>query len=220
MIILAISTSSNICSVSLLEDDKCIQELNISDVKTHSENLMPLIDELLKTSNISLDNISLIACDNGPGSFTGIRIGIATVKALSEAKNIPVITCSSLEALSYNIDNYTGHICSIIDAKNNQVYAGIFNSKHDLIGDYIADTFEKTIEMCNKYPDIIFVGSGTDTYKDVLRNYGLDNVLHAKNVGKCAFHKFSNLGITQSIDNILPMYLKPSQAERMKATNG
>lgn len=91
MIILAISTSSNNASVSLLENDKCIKELNITDEKTHSEKLMPLTHELFTTTGLNLSDVDLIACDNGPGSFTGLRIGIATVKALAEVKGIPVI---------------------------------------------------------------------------------------------------------------------------------
>jgi len=91
MIILAISTSSNNASVALLENQNCIKELNIMNEKTHSEKLMPLIDELFTITGLSLSDVNLIACDNGPGSFTGIRIGIATVKALAEVKGIPVV---------------------------------------------------------------------------------------------------------------------------------
>ena len=127
MKILAISTSSSNASVALLEDDKCIKELNICDEKTHSEKLMPLIDELFKSVNSTIDEIDLIACDVGPGSFTGIRIGVATVKGLALAKKIKVIGCSSLEALAYNMQN-ADNICSIIDARNNQVYSAIPNS--------------------------------------------------------------------------------------------
>lgn len=157
MLILAVSTSSNICSVSVLDDDKCIIELNINDVKTHSENLMPLIDSALNKSNKNLSDINLIACDNGPGSFTGIRIGISTVKALAEAKNIPVISCSSLEALAYNISNPSDTICSLIDARNNQVYAGIFDCNYNKIGDYLADDINNIITHLSEFKDITFV---------------------------------------------------------------
>jgi len=91
MITLAISTSSNNASASLLENETCIKELNIMNEKTHSEKLMPLIDELFSITGLALSNVNLIACDNGPGSFTGLRIGIATVKALAEVQQIPVI---------------------------------------------------------------------------------------------------------------------------------
>lgn len=98
MKILSIDTSSKICSVSILEDTTVILEKHTNDEKTHSQNLMPLIDELFKDTNLTLDNIDLLACSQGPGSFTGIRIGIATIKAFADAKNIPVVGVTSLEA--------------------------------------------------------------------------------------------------------------------------
>ena len=82
---------------------------------------MPLIDELFKDTNLTLDNIDLLACSQGPGSFTGIRIGIATIKAFADAKNIPVVGVTSLESLAYNITE-SGLIVSLIDAKNENVY--------------------------------------------------------------------------------------------------
>ena len=122
MLILGISTSSSSASVCIANDSTIIKELIIDNTKTHSETLVPLMDELLKSTNISLNEINLIACDVGPGSFTGIRIGIATVKAIAESLKIPVVDVSSLEALAYLVENPTGNICSLIDAKNNQVY--------------------------------------------------------------------------------------------------
>ena len=105
MKILAIDTSSKICSVALMEDQKIILEKHTNDEKTHSQNLMPLIDNLFQETDLTLDDIDLLACCLGPGSFTGIRIGISTVKAFSDAKNIPVTGVTSLESLAYNIQS-------------------------------------------------------------------------------------------------------------------
>ena len=127
MVILSISTSTNICSVCLGNENTIIKELSIHDAKTHSENLMPLIDKLLKTTNYSLKDINYLACDVGPGSFTGIRIGIATIKAISEVHNIPIVPISSLQALSYNANISDGLICSMIDARNENIYYCIFD---------------------------------------------------------------------------------------------
>lgn len=220
MKILCIDTSSNICSVALLEDTNLIKELVISDSKTHSENLMPLVKELLDETRISLNEINLIACDNGPGSFTGIRIGIATIKAFSEVYNIPVIGISSLECLAYNSSSET--ICSLIDAKNNQVYCGIFNSDYSLLEDYIADDINTVISHISKYSNVEFVGDGSTIHKELLVNsfptstFCTDNAQHATNLGKCAFIKYSLGKKLDSADTILPMYLRKSQAERMK----
>ena len=126
MLILAITTSSKTCSVALLEDSQILIELNIENEKTHSENLMPLIDKAFKETGKNVSDVNLISCDIGPGSFTGIRIGIATCKAIAEVNQIPICSSSSLEGLSYNVSSTT--ICSLIDARNNQVYCGIFNN--------------------------------------------------------------------------------------------
>ena len=112
-------------AVAILENQNTIIELNNDDEKTHSQKLMPMIDEAFKKSNMSLDDINLISCCLGPGSFTGVRIGIATAKAFSDSKNIPTFGVSSLEALAHNL-NQDGLICGLINANNGNVYAGIF----------------------------------------------------------------------------------------------
>ena len=220
MLILGISTSSNIASVAISKDAECIKELNINNNKTHSETLVPLINELLKKTNIKLQDINLLACDNGPGSFTGIRIGISTVKAIAESLNIPVIAVSSLEGLAYNI-NHAECICSLVDARNNQVYCGIFDSNHNLLQDYMADDINNVLQSINQKQDITFVGDCAITHKDLLNisNFKSDNLLHAKNINLCAFNKF-NKGKILNADSILPMYLRKSQAERMRNLNG
>lgn len=222
MKILSISTSSNIASVSISENDDCILELNINNNKTHSETLMPLIDELFRTANLKLSDIDAIACDVGPGSFTGIRIGISSVKAIAESLSIPVIGVSSLEALAYNIQDIDCKtICSLIDARNNQVYCGIFDKGYHLLEDYMADDINKVLETLQKCDNILFVGDGAITHKNLLNitYFPYDNVIHSKNIAKCAYNKFKN-NDTKTADFIMPLYLRKSQAERMKQKNG
>lgn len=213
MLTLAISTSSKICSVALLENDKLIKELNIDNQKTHSENLLPLIDELFKSTNKNVSELNLIACDVGPGSFTGIRIGISTTKGVAEVNQIPVVACTSLEALSYNTQGNI--ICSLIDARNNQVYCGIFDEKRNLVKEYMADDINVIIENLPK-DTISFVGDGAVLHKSLLNGtISQDNDIHATNIGICAYNKFKNDN-TETADTIVPMYLRKSQAERMK----
>lgn len=225
MKILSIDTSSNLCSVALLEDNQTIQELVIDNDKTHSQNLMPLIQNLFVKSNIGLPEINLIACNKGPGSFTGIRIGIATAKAIAEVSNIPVIGISSLDCLAYNVPNATGAICSLIDANNNQVYCAIFDKNYNLISEYLADDISNIISILGNYNDITFVGTGSINYKDTLianypnAKFSTNNNQHSSNVGKCAFEKYKT-GYTENADTVLPMYLRKSQAERMKELHG
>ena len=211
MKILAISTSSINASVALLDDDKLIQELNISDQKTHSEKLMPLVQKLFETTGYTLDDIDLIACDIGPGSFTGIRIGVATVKALAEVKNIPVVGISSLEGLAYNVSGFD-YICSILDARNNQVYMAIFDKNYNLVSDYFADDINNLTDIFKKYENLAFVGDGTHLL-NILEKF--DNTIYSKNIGLAGYKKYQKNEITNA-DNLSVMYLRPSQAERLR----
>ena len=105
----------------------------------------------------------------GLGSFTGIRIGIASIKAMAESLNIPVVSVSSLEALAYNISGIDCNtICSIIDARNNQVYAGIFDKNYNLLQDYIADDINTLLNHLKKYTNTLFVGDGAIAYKEII----------------------------------------------------
>ena len=163
MRILSITTSSEICGVCILEDEKIIIENNLNNGLTHSETLMPLIKQTLDDAKLTLSNIDLIAIDIGPGSFTGIRIGIATVKAFADSLNIPCVGINSLEGLSLNETN-NGIICSLIDARRENVYCEIFEN---INGNYIVrrkPAFEnvnellKEIKQINPDYNITFVG--------------------------------------------------------------
>lgn len=129
MKILAIDTSSKICSVAILENEETIEEINLDNGRTHSENLMPMIAEILAKNNLKLENIDLISCSIGPGSFTGIRIGVASVKAMAEVNQIPVVGVTSLETLA-RIDESNKTKVALIDSRNNQVYGGIFDENY------------------------------------------------------------------------------------------
>lgn len=180
MKILAIDTSSKICSVTIFEDTNHIIELQNDDEKTHSVKLMPMVDKAFNETNLTLDDIDLLACSLGPGSFTGVRIGIATIKAFADAKNIPVVGISSLEILAYNIKELAlssnSLVCSMIDAKNENIYCGLYefskNSCNQLsiFAENIHTSIEKIKEIALEYnyKDIIFVGDATLLYKDLL----------------------------------------------------
>ena len=219
MKILGISTSSNIATVCLSEDDTVIKELNIDNTKTHSETLVPLIDSLLKETTTKLSEINLLACDIGPGSFTGIRIGIATIKAISQSLNVPIVEVSSLEALAYNVQT-DGMICSLIDARNSQVYMGIFDKEYNLQEKYFADDINILLDVIKKYENLTFVGDGAILHQDILNgNIYKESKIHAKAINECGYNKYK-LGIYKDADTLGPMYLRKSQAERMKDLNG
>lgn len=231
MKILAIDTSSKICGVTIMENEKALIKLVNDDEKTHSVKLMPMIDKAFNDTKLSLDDISLLACCTGPGSFTGVRIGIATIKAFSDVKNIPVVGITSLESLAYNVKQIskpTSLICSLIDAKNENVYCGLYNFSNDLnytniFAENIDITISKISNIINEkqFTDIIFVGDGSKIYKEKLENsfknsifatenYDVQNIISIANI---AFNKYNN-GEYGNSSSLSPIYLKKSQAER------
>lgn len=223
MKILAIDTSSKICSVSVLEDNNVIIEKHNDDEKTHSQKLMPLIDETLKQVNLTLDDIDLLACCQGPGSFTGIRIGISTVKAFADVKNIPIIGVTSLESLAYNIEN-GGLIAALIDAKHDNVYFALFeslNGNYKTVIESTTDEIDKIISCLEQYnKNITFVGDGAEVHRDLISQRipnstfasEFQNVQTSISIGKCAYNKYNSSDYTKKY-SISPIYLKKSQAE-------
>ena len=213
MKILAIDTSSEICSTSILEDEIVIDENNLENGKTHSENLMPLVEELLNRNSIKLSDIDLIACSVGPGSFTGIRIGVSSIKAIAEVLGVQVAAVTSLETLAKNVvGKEDSTIVSMIDARNNQVYCGIFDSEYNKKEEYIADSIENVIQKLSKYENIIFVGNGAFLHKELLEN-NFDNIgfeqnskQSASNVGKMGYKKYKEEALLNA-DTIIPIYL-------------
>ena len=121
MKILSIETAGSICAVALSEDNKLIKEELIDDGNTHSVKLLPLVDKVLSETNTKVSDVDLFACDIGPGSFTGIRIGVSTIKAFMDVTNKKAVGITSLETLAYNVDT-EDIVCSMIDAKNDNVY--------------------------------------------------------------------------------------------------
>lgn len=223
MKILSIDTASNLCTVAVLENEKCIKEIIVNDARNHSEKIMPVIEQALLESNLTLQNIDLIVCDKGPGSFTGIRIGVGTVLAFKDSLNIPCIGISSLEALAYNI-NTDGIICSLIDAKNNNVYFGVFEKKNNIVTqleEFSFKTIDEIIPILQKYNKIIFVGDGSTQHKEFLHSNFNTSTFSVKNdlssfslglAGLSAYNKNIN-------SDLMPLYLRKSQAERALEKN-
>ncbi|MBR3250023.1 MAG: tRNA (adenosine(37)-N6)-threonylcarbamoyltransferase complex dimerization subunit type 1 TsaB [Clostridia bacterium] len=220
MKILSIDTSSNICGVAILEDPKLIKEINLDNGLTHSESLMPTIDKIFKETNLQLKDIDLIVCDKGPGSFTGIRIGVSTAMAFSDSLNIATCGISSLEALAYNI-NTDGIICSLIDARNSNCYCGIFelnNGNYKLLKPLSADHIDNILDnLTDYYSGITFVGNGAIVNKDLICSRFGDCIISNNNdlsgykLGLAGLNAYSS----GNYNSVMPLYLRKSQAERM-----
>lgn len=226
MKILAVDTSSKLCSVAILEDTNLIKKLELDNGLTHSETLMPLIQQLLNECSLSLNNINLLVSDIGPGSFTGIRIGVSSCKAFSDSLNIPCVGISSLEVLAYNIQN-DGIICSTIDCKNNNCYFALYelnSGNYNVLIEPCAKSVNDVLDLLNsQYYNkcISFVGDGIPSEKlhsiynnnadsEVTKNI-ISSYLNVENLGTAGYKKFIN---NKKIgEEILPLYLKKPQAQ-------
>lgn len=209
MKILAVDTSSKLCSIAILEDTNLIKKLELDNGLTHSETLMPLIQQLLKEFDLTLNNIDLLVSDIGPGSFTGIRIGVSSCKAFSDSLNIPCIGISSLEVLAYNIKN-DGLICSTIDCKNDNCYFALYelnSGNYNILVEPCAKSVNDVLDLlssqyCNSL--ISFVGDGIPEKET-------NAYLNVENLGIAGYKKFikqNKIG-----EEILPLYLKKPQAQ-------
>jgi tRNA threonylcarbamoyladenosine biosynthesis protein TsaB len=182
---------------------------------------MPIIKQTLEECNLNLNDIDLLVCDVGPGSFTGIRIGISTIKAFVDSLNIKAVGINSFEALSQNLKN-DSIICSLIDAKKDNVYNEIFEN---INGNYIIrrkasfeniDTLLSELKSIEPTYNLTFVGDGSIKYKDKILEYfpnskfSLENNLSAKNVGIAGFNSYRN----PTPAPLEPLYLRKSEAEQ------
>ena len=131
MKIFALDTSSKVATIGILEDDKVLLENTLNDKKTHSENLMPMIEAAFHSVNLTPGDMDVFGVTLGPGAFTGLRIGISTIKGMAEALGKPVVGLSSLEVLAGGIPPTDRIICPILDAQRNQVYAGLYQYQSD-----------------------------------------------------------------------------------------
>lgn len=208
MKILCIDTSSSLCSVAVLEDTTLIKKLELNNGLTHSETLMPLIKQLLDECNLSLKNINLLVSNIGPGSFTGIRIGVSTCKAFSDSLGIPCVGINSLEVLAYNIKK-DGIICSTIDCKNDNCYFALYelsNGNYSILEEPCAKSVQEVLNLLNNNYSgkcIQFVGDG-------IADKSTDCYLNVENLGIAGFKKYS---ITNIGEDVLPLYLKKPQAQ-------
>lgn len=236
MIILSIDSSSKVATAALMKDSKLLGEITLNDKKEHSVILISIIENLLNANNLNIGNIDGYVISKGPGSFTGLRIGMATIKGLSFGSNKPYVSISSLDALALSVSNFDGIICPIIDALRNSVYTTLykghstnFNSndrsvlptKLEKISDYSALELKELVEIIKaKKEKVIFIGDGVDKYKDYLIENCPNcyfppnhlNLVRASSLGEIGSILLKNGSFDDP--NSTPFYLKKSQAER------
>lgn len=244
MKILAIDSSGLVASVAVAEDDTLIAEYTTNYKKTHSQTLLPMLEEVKKMIELDLTSVDAIAVSAGPGSFTGLRIGSATAKGLGLALNKPIIGVPTVDALAMNVYGTEQIVCPLMDARRNQVYTGIYRflpketaqAAPSLEVDYQLDILEpqcvvpvETIaEKLNALPQdacVVFLGDGVPVFREKLaalmrRPYtfapALCNRQRASAVAVLA-QTYARLGKMESADAHVPEYLRPSQAERERS---
>jgi tRNA threonylcarbamoyl adenosine modification protein YeaZ len=224
MKILGIDTSSMATSVAVLEDNKLICEYTMNTKKTHSQKLMPMIEDMLNISDININEIDVIAVCEGPGSFTGLRIGMATAKAIAHVNKLPIVGINSVEILAGNMNLCDKNICSILDAQRTKVYMGQYKFENNELIEIknvdVIEIDELIEELSNSNEEWILVGEAVYKYEEKLR--AVDNIhipAASHNVSKgsslcsLAMNKYNkNIGVYDCY-NINPIYIRKSQAE-------
>ena len=226
MNILAVDSSGLVASAAILSDDVIRSEYIVCNKLTHSETLMPMIDEVIRSSGLKAGDMDAVAVAMGPGSFTGLRIGSATVKGLAEAIGKPVIEVPTVNALAQNMAGYDGNIVPLMDARRNETYTGIFTFSGDKLtvlreqcavplGDILEDVNERGKKT-------VFLGDGVRVFADrinavctvpfVFAPPGL-RLQRASSVAVLA-GRYYREGIFSDAAEHKPVYLRVSQAER------
>lgn len=239
MRLLALDSSGLVASCAIVEDDTTVAEYTMNYKKTHSQTLLPMLDEIKRMTELDLSTIDAIAIAAGPGSFTGLRIGSATAKGLGLALDIPIIPVPTVDALAYNLYGSDMLICPIMDARRNQVYTGLyeFQKGTEMDAPYNMKIIEKQcaidiaqiVGMINKRnKETVFLGDGVAVYQDKIAElmqvpYSFAPACCNRQRAACVAALGSALyaqGISQTAAEHAPDYLRLSQAERERAEKG
>lgn len=222
MLILALESSAKAASVALMEDESLIAQYSQCSGLTHSRTLLPMVEDMLKNTEKKIADVDLIAVAHGPGSFTGIRIGVSTVKGLAWASDKKCVGVSTLEAMAWHGVSAGGLICPVMDARRSQVYNALFET--DESGRPVRLTEDRAVSLAALAEELkgyecapLLVGDGAKLTYDYLTNEGIAcriapaNLLYqsAWGVGMAALGREAG-----SADDLLPVYLRLSQAER------
>ena len=235
MKILAVECSATPASVAILENDKLIASAYTNVKLTHSQTLMPMIESTLSSSKTDINEVDGFAISSGPGSFTGIRIGISAVKGLAAVKKTPCVAVSTLFAMAQNYSDTDCIICAVMEARCNQLYNAIFDIKNGVITRLCEDRALMCDELIEEIKNIsqssdkcvIIVGDGADIFynaakdiKNIKKAHPIRQYQNAVGVGFTSLDAFKK-GETLSPNDLLPFYLRLPQAEReLKAKQG
>ncbi len=219
MNILGIESSALSAGAAIMQNGKIVAESYLNSGLTHSETLLPQIDEVLKKAKIDISEIDLFAASDGPGSFTGLRIGVGTLKGLAMAQGKPCVGVSPLMSLAYNVSVFDGLICPIMDARRAEVYNAIYRFEDAQIKEVCEKRAIPIDALCMEISEkTIFVGDGVPVYKERIKEILKDKAFFAPE--NLCYQRASGIVMAAqniapvSADEILPGYIRKPQAER------
>lgn len=228
MNLLAIDASGIAGSVAYIKDGKLAGEYYICDKLTHSQTIMPMLEDMKELLNIDLEEVDAVAVTSGPGSFTGLRIGVTAAKALALALEVPIIGVPTLDVMAHAMVYTEYLICPIMDARRNQVYTALYqweeNTLNRLTEHMAVDIEEYVTKLGERKEKIIFLGDGVGVYENMIREKLQDKVVfapsfcnlqHASVLADVATKLYES-GKAEDPSLFVPMYLRKSQAEREK----
>lgn len=225
MRVLSLDSATEAATCAVLEDDKLLGEITFNYKKQHSVILMTMIDNLLKNVNADINSIDGFVVSKGPGSFTGLRIGMATVKGLCEGTNKPFVSISTLDSLAYNMAFTSGIICPILNALRGNVYTALYcfeNGKLKKLSDYMIISIDELITLINtKATETTFIGDGVPIFREKLSSTIENaafapthlNLSRAASLAELGFMALQK-GLYDDIATAAPIYIRKSQAER------
>ena len=221
MKIIAIDSSGAACSTALWEDGVVVAQALLQNGNTHSVNLMPMLESMLASCGRDVSCADYIACVTGPGSFTGVRIGVSSVRAVCAALEIPCIAVNALEALSQR--SFAGVICPMLDARRSQVYCAAFSAGERLLKDAAVPVIEFLENVKKLKGPYFFTGDGAEAYEDIIRSEmggEAEGVFIANENERCVSAADAAVLASKRVNEailrheLMPYYLRAPQAER------
>ena len=229
MKLLVLDSSGLVASVALIEDDRLIAEYTTGNKLTHSQTLLPMLDEVIKRTSFEIEDIDAVAVAKGPGSFTGLRIGAATAKGLGLALDKPIIPVPTVDGLAYQLFGMSMIICPMMDARRKQVYTGIYRfEEHQLmtLKEQWAAPIEELLEELNQRGEMVtFLGDGVPVFRELIAeklqvpySFAPAHVNKQRAAAVAALGSiYYKEGRTETAMEHIPEYLRVSQAERERA---
>ena len=228
MLALGLDSSTNVAGVAVINDDNVLAEFFLNTGKTHSQRLLPLLSEMMNFSDLKLQDLDVFAVTSGPGSFTGLRIGMTTMKTLAQVTGKPLVGVPTLDALAMNLTNKAGLVCPILNARKNEVYTAVYrwesNSYLNRLTDYMAVSPAELIDKLKKFKDekIIFLGDGVSVYKEYISerlgfraSWAVSTHLlpRASQAAYLGMNLFKQGMAVDNLHDFQPLYIRPSEAE-------